>query len=113
MSEEADESPEVGIVAGVLSLLAGLLVPLFFNALTQAQEIGISLIVFSCFAAVIVYGRLDLRQRAGLFSASECSDLFCSSELVARRAGGISCRNQPGEELAIGIKRYRSGRHGT
>jgi hypothetical protein len=65
MSEEADESQGIEIVAGTY-LLFGLIVPPFFNTLTQAQEISIFLVVFSAFAACILYGELALSLPSGV-----------------------------------------------
>jgi hypothetical protein len=66
MLGDADEDFGDGTGSAVLSLVFGLLVQLFFNALTQAQDAGVFLVVLAGFSACILFGAIRLAVPSGV-----------------------------------------------
>jgi ribose/xylose/arabinose/galactoside ABC-type transport system permease subunit len=66
MSGDTDEDLGDATGVAVLSLIFGLLVQVFFNALTQGQDAGVFLLVLVGFTACILYGEVNLSFPSGL-----------------------------------------------
>lgn len=65
MSGDDDEDVRGGTCAAVSMLIIGLFVQVFFNAMTQGQDAGVFLLVLAGFAAVILYGEVNLSMSSG------------------------------------------------
>lgn len=63
---DTDEDVGDGTGGAVLSLVFGLLVQLFFNALTQAQDLGVVFIVLVGFGACVLFGEVRFAVPSGV-----------------------------------------------
>jgi hypothetical protein len=70
MAEDLAEEENVGVVydvgAGVLSFFFGLFTPALFTSLTLSAGFGVYIVVFSIFAATILYGELGVSTASGV-----------------------------------------------
>jgi len=66
MYGDTDEDFGDGTGAAVSLLIIGLLVPVFFNALTQGQDADVFLLVLAGFAVCILYGEINLTLPSGV-----------------------------------------------